>query len=218
MSHIRTLFRYLTPMCILPSISTVGFTYLSAFVTPFGAETIAAFSIMRQVLNLLSGVLVWWMLIGLILAAIQAEQGRLSRARLLHGVTVALFGVLVVGTALVLRLFPEPLVKIFSHVESINAQTVAMLSQCGLAAGGVALVAVLIGQLFRRYHPIALILLVAVLIIAATVSPILLRLFVTFDPARLGLCLGVLFALGHMVPFALIPWRSFVKSFASAES
>lgn len=208
---IRKLFRYLLPLLLLPLLSSYASVLTTQTAAMLGTDAVVSYSAVNAVTSLCNTPLYLLAMIGLVCAAMLAENGRLHSARSLLWVFWALFLGITVAMGLLFLVNPGAMMRLYSYAPEVLAYGTSMLKSF---AGVVLVMAVVctLAALFIRRYSMTVTLIAGIVLLAAGSVIMPMRVLQGYMAADgIGFGLGIQFAAVRILPFLLIPVDRFCR-------
>lgn len=214
MGNIKKFLKYFLPLIVLPMLSS----YLSIFSTmsanALGAAAIAARASVASMNNVYNSVLHISAIAVLSIAALLAEKGKVKAAKIVHLVCLIGYAVTLVAIAAVYMFMPQLWMSFTGAPAEIFSMGMSYARVFVLPALLVAIIAALPSQLSGKHSFIlAMVLGTGVMVISSFAGMILVR---TAGLGINGIALadGLSFAVSSVMPFLMVPVKSYSKAFA----
>ena len=214
MGNVRKFLKYFLPLIVLPMLSSYLTAIYSMATNALGISAVAARSIMSSMNSIYSSALYLIAVAMLSVVALLAEKGKAKAAKTLHLIGLLVYVTTLILIAAVYLFMPQVWLRSTGAPAEVFSMGISYARMFFLPVLLVSVIIALISQLSGKHSFIlAMALGAGILVIASFIGVALVRIF-GMGINGIALTDGLSFAVSSVMPFLMVPVKSYSKAFA----
>ena len=214
MGNIKKFLKYFLPLIVLPMLSSYLSIFSAMSANALGTAAIAARSSVASMNNVFNTVLHISAIAVLSIAALLSEKGKVKAAKIVHLVCLIGYAVTLVAIAVVYMFMPQLWMRFMGVPDVVFNMGVGYTRMFILPVLLVAIIAALPSQLSGKHSFILVMALGAGVMAISCIAGIILVRSAGMGILGIALADGLSFAVSSVMPFIMIPVKSYSKAFA----